>query len=92
MLGVYIYKSLLLLGMVDWGATMRFCFQFAVGFILGESGCLSWTSANYRPASREAQKEVQNIALDTNFSIPGDPGFPLNQVHSTPPLIRVYIL
>jgi hypothetical protein len=29
---------------------------------------------------REAQKEVQNIALDTNFSIPGDPGFPLNQV------------
>lgn len=32
---------------------------------------------------REAQKEVQNIALDTNFAIPGDPGFPLNQVHFT---------
>ena len=31
--------------------------------------------------TREAQKEVQNIALDNNFSIPGDPGFPLNQVH-----------
>jgi len=29
---------------------------------------------------REAQKEVQNIALDTNFSIPGDAGFPLNQM------------
>lgn len=29
---------------------------------------------------REAQKEVQNIALDSNFAIPGDPGFPLNQV------------
>lgn len=29
---------------------------------------------------REATKEVQNIALDTNFAIPGDPGFPLNQV------------
>lgn len=29
---------------------------------------------------RDAQKEVQNIALDNNFAIPGDPGFPLNQV------------
>lgn len=29
---------------------------------------------------REAQKEVMNTALDLNFSIPGDPGFPLNQV------------
>lgn len=29
---------------------------------------------------REAQKEVQNIALDSNFAIPGEPGFPLNQV------------
>jgi hypothetical protein len=36
--------------------------------------------ANYFCVTREAQKEVQNIALDTNFSIPGDPGFPLNQV------------
>lgn len=33
---------------------------------------------------RDAQKEVQNIALDNNFAIPGDPGFPLNQVsHAT---------
>lgn len=31
---------------------------------------------------REATKEVQSIALDTNFAIPGDPGFPLNQVRS----------
>lgn len=29
---------------------------------------------------REATKEVNNLALDGNFSIPGDPGFPLNQV------------
>ena len=34
--------------------------------------------------NREAQKEVQNIALDNNFSIPGDPGFPLNQVRLSP--------
>ena len=33
---------------------------------------------------REAQKEVQNISLDTNFSIPGDPGFPLNQMFEAP--------
>lgn len=38
-------------------------------------GWLTWENHN-----REAQKEVQNIALDNNFSIPGDPGFPLNQV------------
>jgi hypothetical protein len=31
-------------------------------------------------AYRDATKEVQNIALDNNFAIPGDPGFPLNQV------------
>lgn len=38
--------------------------------------------AKVRPgmALREAQKEVQNIALDSNFAVPGDPGFPLNQV------------
>lgn len=29
---------------------------------------------------REATKEVNNLALDNNFSVPGDPGFPLNQV------------
>ncbi|KAI0025196.1 ARP2/3 complex 21 kDa subunit [Xylariomycetidae sp. FL0641] len=33
---------------------------------------------------RDAQKEVQNTALDTNFSIPGDPGFPLNQMYEPP--------
>ena len=33
---------------------------------------------------REAQKEVQNIALDSNFAIPGDPGFPLNQMFQAP--------
>ena len=36
--------------------------------------------------SREATKEVQNIALDNNFAIPGDPGFPLNQVRLFPSL------
>ena len=39
--------------------------------------------ANYAH-NREAQKEVQNISLDTNFSIPGDPGFPLNQMFEAP--------
>ncbi|KAH8759248.1 actin-related protein 2/3 complex subunit 3 [Hyaloscypha finlandica] len=34
--------------------------------------------------NREAQKEVQNIALDNNFAIPGDPGFPLNQMFNPP--------
>jgi hypothetical protein len=29
---------------------------------------------------RDATKEVLNTALDNNFAIPGDPGFPLNQV------------
>ncbi|KAK6194351.1 hypothetical protein LQW54_011536 [Pestalotiopsis sp. IQ-011] len=33
---------------------------------------------------REAQKEVMNTALDLNFSIPGDPGFPLNQMYEPP--------
>jgi hypothetical protein len=31
-------------------------------------------------SSKDAQKDVMNLALDTNFAIPGDPGFPLNQV------------
>ncbi|KAK0127983.1 subunit of the Arp2/3 complex [Cadophora gregata f. sp. sojae] len=50
--------------------------------ILWVSECLG----KIRPgmSGREAQKEVQNIALDTNFSIPGDPGFPLNQVRFLP--------
>lgn len=30
--------------------------------------------------ARDAQKDVMNLALDLNFAIPGDPGFPLNQV------------
>jgi actin related protein 2/3 complex, subunit 3 len=28
---------------------------------------------------RDATKDVLNLALDTNFAIPGDPGWPLNQ-------------
>ncbi|CZR53591.1 probable Arp2/3 complex subunit ARC18 [Phialocephala subalpina] len=50
--------------------------------ILWVSECLG----KIRPSmsAREAQKEVQNIALDTNFSIPGDPGFPLNQMFNPP--------
>ncbi|KAF2012589.1 actin-related protein 2/3 complex subunit 4, partial [Aaosphaeria arxii CBS 175.79] len=34
---------------------------------------------------REAEKSVMNIALDTNFAIPGDAGFPLNQAFEAPP-------
>ncbi|KAI1005070.1 hypothetical protein K3495_g3149 [Podosphaera aphanis] len=50
--------------------------------ILWISECLG----KIRPGmnAREAQKEVQNIALDVNFSIPGDPGFPLNQLFNHP--------
>ncbi|KAG5984579.1 hypothetical protein E4U55_004130 [Claviceps digitariae] len=33
---------------------------------------------------RDAQKEVMNLALDLNFAIPGDPGFPLNQMYEAP--------
>jgi ARP2/3 complex subunit ARPC3 len=37
---------------------------------------------------REAQKDVTNLALDTNFAIPGDPGWPLNQVRSKSAVTR----
>jgi len=35
-----------------------------------------------RPSAgvRDATKDVMNVALDLNFAIPGDPGWPLNQV------------
>ncbi|KAL1296526.1 hypothetical protein AAFC00_000034 [Neodothiora populina] len=33
---------------------------------------------------RDAEKAVMNTALDTNFAIPGDPTFPLNQAFETP--------
>ena len=29
---------------------------------------------------RDATKDVMNLALDLQFALPGDPGFPLNQV------------
>lgn len=33
---------------------------------------------------REAEKSVFNVSLDTNFAIPGDAGFPLNQAYEPP--------
>lgn len=33
---------------------------------------------------RDAEKALLNSALDTNFSIPGDAGFPLNQAFEPP--------
>ena len=33
---------------------------------------------------RDAEKAVMNVALDNNFSIPGDAGFPLNQQFEAP--------
>ncbi|KAF2404172.1 ARP2/3 complex, 21 kDa p21-Arc subunit [Trichodelitschia bisporula] len=33
---------------------------------------------------RDAEKAVMNVALDTNFAIPGDAGFPLNQAFEAP--------
>jgi len=35
-------------------------------------------------ARREAEKAVTGVALDTNFAIPGDAGFPLNQAFEAP--------
>lgn len=41
---------------------------------------------------------VMNLALDTNFAIPGDAGFPLNQAFEAPPdrnsaeVLRQYIM
>jgi actin related protein 2/3 complex, subunit 3 len=35
-------------------------------------------------ARRDAEKAVMNVALDTNFAIPGDAGFPLNQAFEPP--------
>lgn len=42
------------------------------------SDCLAKIKPN--ATLREATKEVQNLALDLNFAIPGDPAWPLNQV------------
>lgn len=42
------------------------------------SDCLQKIKPN--ATVRDAQKDVMNLALDLNFAIPGDPGFPLNQV------------
>lgn len=46
--------------------------------ILFVSECLS----KIKPSAdvRSATKDVMNLALDTNFAVPGDPAFPLNQV------------
>lgn len=33
---------------------------------------------------RDAEKNVMNVALETNFAIPGDAGFPLNQAFEPP--------
>jgi actin related protein 2/3 complex subunit 3 len=47
---------------------------------------------------REAEKAVMNVALDTNFAIPGDATFPLNQAFEPPrdrneaELLRQYIM
>ncbi|CAK3832110.1 probable ARP2 3 complex subunit Arc18 [Lecanosticta acicola] len=47
---------------------------------------------------RDAEKAVMNSALDTNFAIPGDAGFPLNQMFESPrdrneaEVLRQYIM
>ncbi|RYP64993.1 hypothetical protein DL770_009091 [Monosporascus sp. CRB-9-2] len=50
--------------------------------ILFVSECLGRIRPNY--GVRDATKEVLNTALDLNFAIPGDPGFPLNQMYEPP--------
>ncbi|OAQ69852.1 ARP2/3 complex [Pochonia chlamydosporia 170] len=46
------------------------------------SDCLQKIKPN--ATVRDAQKDVMNLALDLNFAIPGDPGFPLNQMYEPP--------
>ncbi|KAI5920358.1 ARP2/3 complex 21 kDa subunit [Camillea tinctor] len=50
--------------------------------ILFMSECLAKIKPHH--GVRDATKEVLNTALDLNFSIPGDPGFPLNQMYEPP--------
>ncbi|KAI1373850.1 ARP2/3 complex, 21 kDa p21-Arc subunit [Hypoxylon crocopeplum] len=50
--------------------------------ILFVSECLGKIRPHH--SLRDATKEVLNTALDLNFSIPGDPGFPLNQIYEAP--------
>lgn len=35
-------------------------------------------------SKREAEKTLLNVALDSNFAMPGDAGFPLNQAFEAP--------
>ncbi|KAL2887018.1 ARP2/3 complex ARPC3 subunit [Ceratocystis lukuohia] len=46
------------------------------------SDCLGKIKPNH--SVRDATKEVQNVSLDMNFAIPGDPGWPLNQMYEAP--------
>ena len=47
---------------------------------------LSEALSKIRPgmSKRDAEKNVGNVALETNFAIPGDAGFPLNQMFEAP--------
>lgn len=48
---------------------------------------MAWYKANKDMTDmtrRDAEKAVQNVTFDTNFSIPGDAGFPLNQLFEVP--------
>ncbi|KAM7188635.1 Actin-related protein 2/3 complex subunit 3 [Rhypophila sp. PSN 637] len=46
------------------------------------SECL--TKIKPTATARDATKEVMNTALDVNFALPGDPGWPLNQMYEPP--------
>ncbi|SPO03610.1 probable Arp2/3 complex subunit ARC18 [Cephalotrichum gorgonifer] len=46
------------------------------------SDCLGKIKPN--ATAREASKDVMNLALDSNFALPGDPGWPLNQMYEPP--------
>ncbi|PKS05582.1 hypothetical protein jhhlp_008100 [Lomentospora prolificans] len=50
--------------------------------ILFVSDCL--TKIKPTASVRDATKDVMNLALDLNFAIPGDPGWPLNQMYEPP--------
>lgn len=54
------------------------------------SDCLS----RIKPTAdaRTAGKDVMNLALDVNFAIPGDPGWPLNQVRLRPLILSSVVV
>lgn len=64
--------------------SLIFCSQLLIYLILYISDCLSKIASAKVPMSQnEAVKQLSTLAVD-NFSLPGDAGFPLNNLYSPP--------